>query len=127
MNEQQLGRQISKILDQDLSIDMEVKAVLNAARQVALERQRQSLPSTGAAKILQYASQGFEESSTRLFRLALASLVLLAGIGAVNYWFRAQLNQDTVRIDAAVLTGELPIEAYLDTGFSAWLRRSSAE
>ena len=27
--------------------------------------------------------------------------------------------------DAAVLTGDLPLDAYLDKGFDAWLKRSS--
>jgi hypothetical protein len=52
------------------------------------------------------------------------SLLLLSLIG-VMYWQRAVPNGDIAEIDASLLTGELPIDAYLDSGFEAWLKRSS--
>ncbi|TMH18595.1 MAG: DUF3619 family protein [Betaproteobacteria bacterium] len=36
----------------------------------------------------------------------------------------AQQARDIEETDAAILSSELPIEAYLDRGFQAWLKRS---
>ena len=57
-------------------------------------------------------------------RLLLSGLILLLGLLVTNYWYQAQLIEENVEIDAAVLTGELPIDAYLDKGFGAWLKSS---
>jgi len=35
-----------------------------------------------------------------------------------------QLVHELTDTDAAILTSDLPIEAYVDTGFQNWLKRS---
>ena len=60
-------------------------------------------------------------------RLLLSGLLLVLGLLATNYWYQAQQAQqaeETLEIDAAVLTGDLPIDAYMDKGFDAWLKSS---
>jgi hypothetical protein len=47
-------------------------------------------------------------------------LVLLAGM---VYWQQEIFQEEDV--DAALLSGDLPVDAYLDHGFQAWLDRSS--
>jgi hypothetical protein len=42
-----------------------------------------------------------------------------------TYWQIAIQGNDNAEIDASLLSGELPIDAYLDSGFEAWLKRSS--
>ena len=51
--------------------------------------------------------------------------VLILGLIAINQWRDSQVAAEIEEIDAAVLTGDLPLDAYLDKGFDAWLRRSS--
>jgi hypothetical protein len=51
--------------------------------------------------------------------------VLIFGLLAVNQWRDTQNAAEIEEIDAAVLTGDLPLDAYLDKGFDAWLKRSS--
>jgi hypothetical protein len=51
--------------------------------------------------------------------------VLILGLIAVNQWRDSQLAAEIEEIDTAVLTSDLPIDAYLDKGFDAWLKRSS--
>ena len=41
-----------------------------------------------------------------------------------QYWQTNQQQHDIEETDAAILSSELPIEAYLDRGFQAWLKRS---
>ncbi|MEO8741465.1 MAG: DUF3619 family protein [Casimicrobiaceae bacterium] len=56
---------------------------------------------------------------------------VLAIVGCVFYYQQwqsmqqsSQLVRDITDTDAAILTSDLPIEAYVDTGFQNWLKRS---
>ena len=51
--------------------------------------------------------------------------MLILGLVAINTWQQSQMVQELVEIDSGVLTSDLPIDAYLDRGFDAWLKRSS--
>lgn len=53
--------------------------------------------------------------------LLLAFLVSLTGIVAWQTF--GQQTSEMAEIDAALLTDELPINAYLDKGFDSWLKR----
>ncbi len=123
MNEQQLGYRIRQTLNRGLNVDGASLARLSAARELALAHQRASAPSSWLA----WAGGVTGQFSTPRFlvsRVMLPALVLALGLFIVNYWHQAQLAQENAEIDAQVLTGELPIDAYLDKGFDAWLRRS---
>jgi hypothetical protein len=41
-----------------------------------------------------------------------------------QYWQSMQQVGELAETDAAILSSELPIEAYLDRGFQNWLTRS---
>jgi len=51
-------------------------------------------------------------------------VLLVAGILSYQYWQAEQQAHDIEETDAAILASELPIEAYLDEGFQAWLKHS---
>jgi hypothetical protein len=51
--------------------------------------------------------------------------MLVIGMLGVTYWQVVIKSYDIAEIDANLLSGELPISAYLDSGFEAWLKRSS--
>ncbi len=57
-------------------------------------------------------------------RLGIGALLLVGGVLAYNYWESAQQARDIEETDAAILTSELPIDAYLDPGFEAWLKHA---
>jgi len=121
MNEQQFGYRIKQSLNQGLPLDSVTLSRLKAAREMALEHQRASAPSYAFA----WAHNGIAYFNRPLApRLVLSGLILLLGLLVTNYWHQAQLIEENVEIDAAVLTGELPIDAYLDKGFGAWLKSS---
>ena len=55
--------------------------------------------------------------------LALGLLVL--SLLGVTYWQLVTQSNDIAEIDVSLLTDDLPINAYLDNNFEAWLKRSS--
>jgi len=122
MNEQQFGYRIKQTLNQGLPLDSATVNRLKTAREIALTHQRASAPSIAFARPhngIAYFTGPFAP------RLLFSGLILVLGLLVTNYWYQAQLIEENVEIDAAVLTGELPIDAYLDKGFDAWLKSSS--
>ncbi|RQH08581.1 DUF3619 family protein [Paraburkholderia dinghuensis] len=63
---------------------------------------------------------------SRLARFALAwpLAALVAGLFAIAYFEDQQRTAELADIDAAMLSDELPLTAYLDHGFNAYLSRS---
>lgn len=121
MNEHHLAYRIRQILNQGLALDNEKLARLRAAREQAIARQRVTAP----RMVLAWADNltgGFGASVVSRFLLPAAMLIL--GLVAINTWQQSQAVQELVEIDSGVLTSELPIDAYLDRGFDAWLKRS---
>lgn len=47
--------------------------------------------------------------------------MLLAGIAGIAYWENQQHTAELADIDAAMLSDNLPLNAYLDHGFNAYL------
>ena len=69
----------------------------------------------------------FRVSHSRYFNarnLLALGLLVLSLIGA-TYWQVVIQANDIADIDAGLLTDDLPINAYLDNNFEAWLKRSS--
>jgi len=57
-------------------------------------------------------------------RIWISVLLLVGGVLYFQYWQSMQQARDIEETDAAILSSELPIEAYLDRGFQNWLTRS---
>jgi hypothetical protein len=124
MNEHHLGYRIRQTLNQGLVLDSDKLARLQEAREQAIARQRAAAPRT----VLAWADNvvgSLGESSSLLSRFVLPTAMLVLGLVAINVWQQSQTVQELEEIDAAVLTSDLPIDAYLDRGFDAWLKRSS--
>ncbi|TKC80030.1 DUF3619 family protein [Trinickia terrae] len=72
------------------------------------------------------ASPPGQHRASPLRRLArmwpLVALVL--GVMAVAYWEDVQRSAELADIDAAMLSDDLPLNAYLDHGFNAYLSRA---
>jgi len=124
MNEQHLGYKVRQVLNQDLALDATSLARLTAAREQALARQRVTAP----RMVLVWADNltgAMGRSSSLFSHLVLPTLMLILGLMAISTWQQSQVAQEVEEIDTAVLTSDLPIDAYLDRGFDAWLKRSS--
>ena len=125
MNEHHLGYRVRQVLNQDLALDGEKLARLKAARERAIARQRIAAPRTALA----WAGNlngSLDGGSVSVFtRFLLPAAMLILGLVAIYTWQQSQTVQELVEIDSGVLTSDLPIDAYLDRGFDAWLKRSS--
>jgi hypothetical protein len=124
MNEQQTAYRIRQLLNRGLDLDAGRLARLKAARERALARQRVTAP----VFVLAWADNvmgRFGGPVSLIPRMLLPMAVLVLGLTAVNQWRDSQNAAEIEEIDTAVLTGDLPLDAYLDKGFDAWLKRSS--
>jgi len=124
MNEQQIAYRIKQLLNRGLDLDAGMLARLKAAREAALVRQR----AESGVRVWAWADNVIGKSGgpSALFpRLLLPMAVLILGLIAINQWRDTQVAAEIEEIDAAVLTGDLPLDAYLDKGFDAWLKRLS--
>ncbi len=132
MNEPQLARNIKDILDASLGLSPEVVARLKVARERALERHR--------APVGELVLAGAGRSNVRMggpgylvTRILLPAAFLVAAAIGLQHWqdaqraarYVAQEVAEIEEIDSGLLTGDLPIKAYLDEDFQAWLKRSS--
>ena len=123
-DEAKVAQGLIEELDRGLDLPEPVLARLYAGRQRALDRLRVA-PSTAAAAEMKW------HDGARLSRI-LASLALAVAIAisfAGNEWMEARLqaqqqSAELAEIDAAMLSSELPLEAYLDRDFNAWLHAS---
>ena len=119
--EDELGHRIAQHLDSGLGrIDATVLARLRAAREGALARARTapawSLAAAGPAwGVMRYLSPRY--------LVPLAALLIVI-VGTV-YWQQVLHVDETADIDAQLLSGDLPIDAYLDKGLDTWLKRTS--
>ena len=124
MNEQEFAGKIVANLDQGLGrIKEGTLYQLQSARNNALNHYRE--PAAPIAGVAWAGELAFRLGQSRFFNLrnAMAGALLVLGLIGVSYW-RTQTN-DIADIDAGLLACELPINAYLDSDFDAWLKRTS--
>ena len=102
---------------------------LSNARKIALSHKKQE------SKIAVFASNGilagnagfsFQGPNSWFGKLGvvLPMLVLIVGLFGIYEYEQNQRINDLAEIDAAVLVDELPPDAYLDTGFTAYLNKA---
>ena len=124
MNEKQFGYAVKQTLNRGLDLDTKTLDRLKDARFQALEKQM----TTGHPLVLSSAGNSFfslDDPRSIIARILVPILILAIGIFASNNWYQSQILEEIIAIDTEVLTGDLPIDAYLDRGFDAWLKRSS--
>jgi hypothetical protein len=124
MNEQDFARKVVANLDQGLvRIKEGTLYRLQSARNNALNHYRE--PSAPIAGLVWAGEVAFRLGHSRYLngRNAMAAALLVLSLIGVSYW-RVQTS-DIADIDAGLLACELPINAYLDNDFDAWLKRSS--
>jgi len=99
------------------------------ARKIAMSRKKADAPS--AALVIRGVLAGnsglsFQGPGSWLGKLgvALPLLVLIVGLFGIYHYEEQRRIKDLADIDAAVLVDELPPDAYLDTGFTAYLNNA---
>lgn len=122
MNESEFGHQIKRQLDQALDIDAATLQRLRIGRERAVARQRMTEPALALAWA--DAVVGRLSGNPASAGIALAGAALILALVGMQYWQRSPSVEELEEIDAALLTSELPINAYLDKSFDTWLKRS---
>lgn len=122
-----LGRRVAARLDASTEeLPHDISERLRVARLQALDRYRAAAPAmatvstSGTAALL---AGGDEERGfwPRLVSL-LPLLALLAGLVALQIQGDDSLTEELAAIDAAILTDDLPPDAYADPGFAQFLK-----
>jgi len=132
MNEEQVGRRVAWHLDRGLhQLDQSTLNALASARHAALERrsgyersQVEAVEITGRGAV----SSGGPRSRARWWIPAGAIALAVAALLYVQTMNRQSMfvpNHELGAIDTGLLADDLPIGAYLDKGFDAWLEDTS--
>lgn len=101
---------------------------LASARNIALTHKKKNSPLRLFARQVNFAGQVgnfFNEPISWVGRLGVAAPLLLGVVLFVGLYQYEQQQRisETADIDAAVLSDELPLSAYLDHGFNAYLAK----
>ena len=125
MNDQHFAYKVRQHLNLGLhDLRPETLDRLAVARNAALTRQKQPVTNPILAAAGGFFSFGFD--NLRLSQL-LAALALLACALYSTYWIADRNVQEMGVIDSAILSDELPIGAFTDKGFAAWLNSTSPQ
>lgn len=104
------------------SLDSSIAARLAKARYNALDHQKVTV----AAHSLAGIGSGMEDILlSRSHRMLVAIAALTLGIAGTYYLNAFEPADESDAVDSALLADELPIDAYTDHGFQAWLEHSS--
>lgn len=133
MNEEQLGFKIRQALDGGLRVSPEIGARLRVARERALDRLQVAASDLALVPAGRAGTAHLGDPRESWVRTFLPVAILIAALFGVHQWQEArqrslaaaQQTEEFVEVDSGVLTGDLPIKAYLDEDFQAWLKQAS--
>jgi hypothetical protein len=124
MNEKEFGQNIARTLNWGLSrIDEDKLEKLRAGRRKAVEAYREPVNILGLVTV-----SGKTLDVSNWIRKPLFWLPVLAISAAIiTYSLNSgdDVYDDVGELDAKILTGELPIDAFLDKDFASWVKESS--
>ena len=118
-----IGIATRRVLEIDIRhLEPKVLGRLKEARFVALDRQRQTV--SGLVLAGNFGGLGVESLVSQV-RTASAIAALILGMIGTYYWNTYEDADENAAIDSALLADDLPVDAYSDQGFHAWLNASS--
>jgi hypothetical protein len=124
MNEPEFGNKVRHLLNQGAQLEPRVAERLRAARELALARRKAEPASRlGWAGGLVERLGGLGGLS---LRLVLPVALLGVALATIYGWQQNQKVAEFADIDSRLLADDLPIDAYLDKGFDAWLKKHGA-
>lgn len=125
MNEAQFAHRIRHRLELGNRIDPRIAAQLRAAREQALAQHTPG--SAGEVALAGGALGRLGGVRVILLRVALPAVILGIACATTFVWQQQQRAAEIEELDALLLSSDLPIDAYLDQGFSAWLKRRGSQ
>ena len=130
MNDEiRFANKVRQALNEGARVEARIAERLHAAREEALaHRKAEREPAlvwlrSAAAGVI----GGFGGLGGFSIRLLLPTALLVAGLIAIYSWQQQQSAADVEALDAQLLADDLPIDAYLDRGFEAWLKKVSSD
>ena len=129
MNEIKFVSKIRQALNEGSRVDARIAERLRAARERAIaSRKSEREPALAWARSTATGViGGFGGVGGFSLRLVLPTVLLVVGLVAIYSWQREQSAADIEELDSHLLTDDLPIDAYLDRGFEAWLKKTSSK
>ncbi len=126
MREERYGFRVRQALNHGLTdIPPAASRRLEAARHLALSHQKQAAPQTALAGL---GNASFRTGTyTPYLKQILAVFALLLGMWISFYWHSVQYVTEIEEVDSALLTDDLPPDAFLDNDFFEWLVDDSSE
>ena len=129
MNEQQFANRVRLALNHGTRLDPRILERLRVARELALERRRvapvgRRMPELEAATVAEEGALGRLGGFS--LRIVLPAVLMIVGVVGIYRWQQEQRAAEAEQIDAQLLTDDLPIDAYLDRGFEAWLKKNAS-
>ena len=122
-NDTELGSKVARLLDRSLDdIKQGTLYRLQSARRASLEDYRLAADTIAVGGGALARSGNGQHFNAKMLLLLATLLLSLAGTA---YWQILQQEDEIDEIDALLLSDDLPINAYLDKGFDAWLTHSS--
>ena len=126
MKEERYAYRVRQLLNHGLNeIPPAASRRLEAARHLALSRQKQTAPEM----VLAHAgSRSFSPASRAPYlKQAMAIAALLLGMWISFYWHSVQYVSALEEVDSALLSDDLPPEAFMDKDFLEWLKDDTSE
>jgi len=125
MNEAQFAHRVRHYLNEGAQLDAGHAAQLRAARERALAayrpRRAEAVTLAGGGTARLGGLRGV------LLRIVLPAAILSAAFAATYAWQQRQRAAEVEELEAQLLASDLPIDAYLDQGFAAWLKRRASQ
>lgn len=119
-HEQQFASKIKQLLDHSShTLSHTAHERLQLARQAALAQQKPAL--NAQLRIAGGIGRFFHDVLLPHARTCSAIFAITVGVVGTYYWDNFQQASENEEIDSALLADDLPINAYLDYGFHAWL------
>ena len=128
MNEERYAYRIRQALNHSLKeIPPPAARRLEAARHLALSKQKQAVPELATA--MEGAGTGSLKLGSNIpyAKQLLAIVALLVGMWISFYWHSVQYVTELEEVDTSLLADDLPPEAFLDNEFLEWLKDDSPE
>ena len=127
MNEENFSKKVIHWVDADIdNIRPEVAQRLLHARELAVARaQQRHAASFGLSGNALHRASWFSNHRTAVVGVLL--VMVLAAVTGIWQVAPKQQDDDVSQIDAALLTDDLPVHAYLDNSFVQWIKNPSEQ